>query len=265
MHTLFLDETNLSPNEGAFFIYGGLVLTPEQMITAHDAIDNIRHKYGYLPGDSFKFQTNARPHQLSIEQCRAAKREAIQAARDVGAQLIIYVVLHNIAKSQTTETNIEWALNSMLAHFDMRFLAEYQSHGAVCLDRLPDQFAYGYLASKFQHGVELPDGRQETLSRIIHYSVSSDGASHISSLVDIALGGMRYCVNAAGGIGKEDVARDILPPLAEMMWHKLQNDGVRQVGSYGFLQYPKVIKVQSYQAEYDSLVRTLTEWGSTSD
>jgi hypothetical protein len=265
MYTLFLDETNLDPNEGRFFIYGGLILTPEQIVSAHSAVAAIRTKYGFLPGDSFKFQTAARPKQVSIEDSRAAKREAIEAARDLGVELIIYVVLHKIAANQTTTTNIEWALNSMLAHFDMRFLAEHGANGAVCLDRLPDQFAYSYLASKFRHGVELPDGRQVNLRRIVHYSVSSDGASHISSLTDIALGGMRYCINATAGIGKEAVAREILPPLAEMMWHTVKPNGVRQVGGYGFLQYPKEIWTQAYKAEYESLAQALSDWGSSDD
>ena len=262
MYLFFTDETNVDPHQGKFFIYGGLILTPEQLGQAHGAVEEVRRRYGYLDTDSFKFQTASRPKQLTVEEFTAAKAEVVAAANRLGIRMIIYVVLHDIAKNQPTETNIEWALNSVLADFDMRFLSDHNSYGTVCIDRLPEKFSYDYLKSKFQGGVTLPDGRNPRLSRIVHYSVSSDGASHVSSLVDIALGGVRYCVNAAGGIGKEPIAKAMFPNLAQMLWHKTTAEGTRQVGGYGFIQYPKNIKVPQYATMYQELATTLGEWGS---
>jgi hypothetical protein len=262
---LFTDETNIEPSQGRFFIYGGLILTPEQMLESHNAIAEIRSKYGFKAGDAFKFQTNSRPSHMSIPDWTSAKREAIAAAERIGAILIIYVVLHDIAKNKSKQTNLEWALNSVLAHFDMRFLAEKLSYGMVCLDRIPESFGYAYLRGKFQEGITLPDGRECKLHRIIHYSMSCDGASHISSLVDITLGGMRYAINAVTGSGKEELARQILQPLARMMWYKQEPSGTHQVGGYGFLRYPKEVMVSAYDEEYKKLAETLSQWGSSGE
>jgi hypothetical protein len=97
----------------------------------------------------------------------------------------------------------------------MRYLAEKASFGVACVDRLDPKFGYSYLRRRFQEPLDLPDGRTPRLERIIHLSMSCDGASHASSLVDIALGGFRYCVNTAlgKGKGKDDVAPEDIPAL----------------------------------------------------
>lgn len=56
------------------------------------------------------------------------------------------------------------------------------------------------------------------MERVIHYSMSCDGASHVSSLVDLAIGGMRYCINSATGKGSDTVAETLLPSLADLLW-----------------------------------------------
>jgi hypothetical protein len=263
MYWLVTDETNVEPGQGRFFIYGGLIMTPEQMLKAHEAIQDIRMKYGFSDTDDFKFETRSRPQSMTVEKWTRAKGEAIAAAEKLGATLVIYVVLHDIARNKPKTQITEWALNSVVAHFDMRFLTEKMSYGMVCIDRVDEKFGYRYLSSKFQEGIELPDGRTAKLARIIHYSISCNGASHISSLVDIVLGGMRYSVNTAGGVGKEELAREILPPISRMMWHAVKPDGSWQVGGYGFLQYPKDVLVPEYREQYVNLARTLSEWGSS--
>ena len=164
MFWLFTDETNLEPNQGRFFIYGGLIMTPEQMIAAHEAISGIRSRYGFNGADSFKFHTRSRPAHITFQDWTSAKRDAISAAERIGAVLIIYVVLHELAKGKgKKETNLEWALNSVIAHFGLRYLPAKEAYGAVCLDRVPEGFGYTYLCQKFQGGVSLPDGRAPKL------------------------------------------------------------------------------------------------------
>lgn len=262
MYWLFTDETNLDPAQGRFFIYGGLILHADQLVEAHDAIVKIRQKYGYGDNDQFKFQTASRPAHISIEAFAKAKEEAIVAASDVGGILLTYVVLHDIARSNERHKTLEFALNVVLAHFDMRFLTEQNDFGVVCLDRVQESFGYPFLRAKFQDGLNLPDGRSPRLGRIMHYSMSCDGASHFSSMVDIALGGFRYCVNAAAGIGKGETAAKIFPPLAKMMWHERKPDGTHQIGGYGFLAYPKVIRAEQYKAQYRELTQTLTTYAN---
>jgi hypothetical protein len=262
MYWLFTDETNLTKKDGDFFIYGGLVMTADQMQALNAEVVGIRQKYGHTDGDQFKFQTASRPKQVSIADFAAAKAEALASLEKHGALVIMYVVLHELARNQTVETMTEWALNSLIAHFDMRFLSERGDVGAVCIDRLDPKFGYGYMKDKFANGVSLPDGRTPKLNRVIHYSMSCDGASHISSLTDIALGSMRYAVNYATGQGKEEVARQIMVPLARAMWAK-QEGNTRRIGGYGFLKHPKEVKSPRFEAEYKDLIDKLGELGAT--
>lgn len=261
---LFTDETNVTDKEGDFFIYGGLAMTPEAAAKLHAAVEQIRQKYGFRDGDQFKFQTKSRPAQVSIEDFAKAKAEANQAILEHGAIVVIYVVLHQLARNQTVETMTEWALNSLLYHFDSNFLSEKNDVGTVCIDRLDPGQAYAYMKDKFANGVTFaPSGAKVKLRRVIHYSMSSDGASHLSSLTDIALGSVRYAVNFATGQGKEEVARNVLQPVAEAMWHKVKPNGEHQVGGYGFIQYPQNIRVHGYRERYESLAKRLGELGTT--
>lgn len=261
MYWLFTDETNTTDKEGDFFIYGGVIVTPDTAGKLHAAVEQIRHKYGYKDGDQFKFQTKSRPPHVSVEDFAAAKAEANRALLDHGAIVLIYVVLHDVARNQTIETMTEWALNTLLYHFDVNFLGQINDVGAVCIDRLDPNQAYSYMKDKFANGVTFPNGAKVKLRRVIHYSMSSDGASHLSSLADIALGSMRYAVNFATGQGREDVARKVLQPVAAAMWHKVAPDGSHTVDGYGFLRYPKTISAPSYRARYEALVKSLDELG----
>lgn len=260
MYWLFTDETNVTNKDGDFFIYGGLVMTGDQMLALNSEVVAIRKKYGYTDGDQFKFQTAARPTQVSVADCTAAKAEALAALEKHGALVMMYVVLHELARNQSVSTMTEWALNSLVAHFDKRFLRERGDVGAVCIDRLDPKVGYAYMKRSFSDGVTLQDDRSVKLDRVIHYSMSCDGASHMSSLTDIALGSMRYAVNYACGKGNEEAARSIMIPLSRAMWAK-HHDGTRQVGGYGFLKYPKEIRSARYQERYDALVATLTDLG----
>ncbi|UPW03090.1 hypothetical protein M1C57_15575 [Rhodococcus pyridinivorans] len=252
MYWLHTDETNLEPNQGTFFIYGGLIATPDQMVGAHTLVQQVRAKYGFTQGDSFKFQTASRPNRISIDDWSAAKAEAIEGAYKLGIKMMAYVVHHQIARNKTKDEKIEFALNALLAHFDLRFLAAKDAYGAVCLDRLPEKFSYPYLEDMFRNGVNV-EGRQVALNRVMHYSVTSEGASHINTLVDLTLGGLRYCANACFGNGKPEVAANILPPISKMMWSTTAPDGRLQIRDYGFLAYPKEVRAANLKKDYETL------------
>ncbi|MHB0929282.1 MAG: hypothetical protein ACYC3W_10375 [Candidatus Nanopelagicales bacterium] len=256
-----LDETNNTSADGPFFIFGGLIATPSQAVAVHDAIAEIRTRYGYQQGDQFKFHTRSRPDHVSQTDFVAAKQAAVALLEQLDVKMIVYVVLHDIAKG-SVEENSEKALNALLSHFEFHFLPEFGARGTVTIDRVDDRFGYPYLRTKFQHGISLPDGRKAPLANIVHYSFSGDGLSHFSSLVDISLGAFRYCVNASFGKGKEDLAKELIQPLSRALWSKSTEDDDRQIGGYGFLQYPKEIRVQQYREQYEILTTKLTEWTS---
>lgn len=264
MYLLQADETNVEASQGNFFIYGGVVLPVSRLRDVHDAVERVRKKYGFAAEDQFKFNTHTRPAEMSVADWTAAKAEVLERASELDVDLIIYVVHHGIAAGADAGTRMSYALNALIAHFDLRYLSEKGSHGIVSLDRLDEAFGYGYLRSRFQSPLDLPDGRSPSLERVLHYSMTCDGASHVSSLVDIAIGAVRYCVNTAAGKGRDDVAQKMFPAIAQLMWHKMRGD-VMKVGGYGFLMYPKVIRSPFYKEQYDELIKTLERYGSTGD
>lgn len=257
---LFLDETNNSPSEGKFFICGGLAMEGEQMRQIHDMMEGVRTEYGFARADQFKFQTASRPKSMEVQKWTEAKRTALERAADIGVDLFFYAIHHGIAAGQASKT-AEYGLNAVIAKFDMSYLAEHGDVGVVCIDRVDPKFGFGYLRDRFQQPLTLPDGRSPRLKRVIHYSMSCDGASHISSLVDLAIGGMRYCVNAATGKGRDAVAEQLLPSLATLLWSKEVN-GEHYARDRGFLLYPKEVRAEVYKEEYAQLVSTLTKYAN---
>lgn len=265
MHWFFADETNVEPGQGTFFIYGGLIATPRQIVEIHDSVAQVREKYGFDHSDQFKFQTASRPSGMRVENWTSAKREALERAQKIGIKMIVYVVHHGIAKgSGGKEATAEYALNTLVAHFDMKYLAQEDAYGALCIDRLDEKFGYRYMRERFQQPLSLPDGRSPRLERVIHYSMSCDGASHMSSLEDLAIGGFRCCANAAMGSGRDVVATEMMKPIAKMMWSR-QGDGKNYIGGYGLVKRPLIVKVAEYQNDYDSLTSMLTRYSQEKD
>jgi hypothetical protein len=249
MYWFFTDETNLEPNQGTFFMYGGLIMTPEQIRLVDESLERIRAEYGYGATDSFKFQTSSRPRHITQDKWTASKLAALEEAARIGVEMIVYIVHHKIAAEP--DKRIEYALNSVLDHFDSHYLGEKNDVGAVCVDRLDPKFGYKYLRQRFQ--------APQDVRRIIHYSMSCDGASHVSSLVDIALGSFRYSANTAMGSGSDQVAHKLFPWVSRLMWQKRVGKHI-QIRGYGFLQFPRLIKVPSYKAEYDQLRSKLANY-----
>lgn len=70
----------------------------------------------------------------------------------------------------------------------------------VFVDRLSDSSAaYSMLKRKFQDGLSIETtGNIIKLDRIMLYATTCDRASHLSSAVNIVLGGLGWVVNAQG-------------------------------------------------------------------
>jgi hypothetical protein len=117
------DETNLDRSQGTFFIYGGFVMTPEQMAEVHHAVRDLRAAYKYEPGDDFKFHTKSRPSQITIDTWTESKAAILSGTADIGIDMIVYVVHHGIAANQPVEKRMKYALNATVTKFDMGYLA----------------------------------------------------------------------------------------------------------------------------------------------
>ncbi len=263
MYTFMTDETNKNPVAGQFFIYGGLVATEEQVIEVHKAVAEIRSRYGYLPGDSFKFHTRSKPDQVSVDDARAAKQELVERLVTISVRMIVYVILHDIAMKKSGEVVMNYALNTVAAKYH-RMLEIENGHGTMVIDRADDQ--HGHLESLFQHGIQIDGWTMRLDDRIMSFEMTTDNSTHLSSAVDIALGAFRYCVNAAGGSGSEVMAETIFPPLSELVWG-VDDKGVKRVGGYGYIARPQDVRVPSYAAKYADLANSLEKYsgGSTAE
>ncbi|MEV8265649.1 hypothetical protein AB0P00_16010 [Microbacterium sp. NPDC077057] len=262
MHWFIVDETNRDYSANHFFIVGGLVFKPDQVEPVDAAVRAIREKYGYLPGDSFKFDTRARPEQVSIEQSTAAKGELIVALRDLGVRMITYVILHDLCMNQTYDVRMNYALNT-LAYAYSDLLRQENGTGVMLMDR--DNDRYAHLESLFQDGLTFSGGRKFRLDhRIKLFGMTNDNASHLSSAADVALGAFRYCVNAAGGWGKDAVAREMFPVVSSIMWG-VEQGTVRRIGGYGFHARPQRVGKPDFQVLYADLKNALMTYANASD
>lgn len=263
MHYFITDETNNAYVADKFFIYGGLVMTDEQMIELHKAIEGIRTQFGFQPGDSLKFHTRSRPEHVTIENAKAAKEAVIAALERLGIRMIVYLIHHDIASAQNDEVRTNWALNTVTWAY-RRLLVREGARGIMHMDRADEQHVH--LARMFGSGLLMQDGRSVHVDdRIVLFGMTSDGASHVASAVDIALGGFRYCVNAAGGDGRDVVAADIFPPLARIIWG-IEVGGVKYIRNYGYHPMPKgEIRSTRFKAKYDELSEKLNEYAGNSE
>lgn len=261
MHWLVTDETNKTAAEGDFFIYGGLVLTDAQVKVMHQELSEIRLRYGYLSADDFKIQARSRPPHVSPENALGARVAALAAANEACVRMIVYVIHHGIASGGGPERTIRFAINSVVSSFH-RLLEAGDAMGLVLVDRMDEKYAYPHLKQLFQHGHLLNTGTTISLGdRIVQYGMSSNNASHISSLVDIALGAFRYCANTACGKGDDNAAQKMFPTLAQLMWGREVN-GEKRVGGLGYIARPKGISAPLYQSEYSLLASRLSAFAA---
>lgn len=259
MYWFVTDETNKSPVPNQFFIYGGLVATDEQVVEITRGVEAIRSKFGYVSGDSFKFNLKSRPDQVTIDQSRQAKTELVALLNKIGVRMIVYVILHDIAAKKADAEVMEYALNTVASSYH-RLLHAEDANGVMMMDREDGQ--HNHLSKLFQTGIKIDNWSHRLDDRILFFGMSSDNASHLSSAVDIALGAFRYCVNTAGGAGQEVVAKEIFPPLAELIWG-VQKGDVKHIGGYGYIARPKTVNHYPYAARYAQLTEALKVYAAS--
>ncbi|ACV77913.1 hypothetical protein [Nakamurella multipartita] len=269
MYWFHVDETNTDPKQGTFLIHGGLVMSAAQMQQVHAIVGGVRSNYGFGPSDSFKFQTASRPQHIPIPAWNAAKNVVLQAAASLGIEMLVLVTHHDIASGINSKRKMEYAMNRVLMHYDRSYLNSKSSVGAVCFDRIEGKDGYPYLKRRFQEPLELPSGFKPPLERVIHYSMSCDGASHISSLVDIALGAFRFCANyvapaSIGTKGSQQAAETLRGLIVPLLWGFSFGRGVKTFREFGFIWSPRQIQVPRYREDYEQLTDWFEERGAAS-
>jgi hypothetical protein len=256
MYVLFTDETNCQPSKQVkFFITGGLFF-PAKVFSALDSgIKQIRCEHGYLPTDSFKFDTRARPPHVKHNHATEAKAQVVSLCSKLGCRFIAVVIHHSVLTKQKGGKFL-WPFDALIAKFEY-FLRGENEHGLCVVDNLPiDGGQWKYLSERFTKGLYLaPRKKYMPLSRIRLFAATCNNASHISSATDIVLGAFRYCVNDPKNA---DLAKEMLRNVAQMMHHE-KIDGKRRVREMGLLLRPMKVDIPEYQQDYDLLLDNLSQ------
>lgn len=251
MHILFTDETNVAPSPQAkFFGYGGLIIPVGKLPLLHNRICEIRRAHGYEDCDTLKFDTNARPKNVTQDMATSAKNSVIDACIEFECKFIAYVVLHAIAKNQPMHQNVLWGADHVIGKFNY-FLSEVNSYGIVAVDRLPEGKEFNHLTDKFTKGLNFSDKEPVRLERINVFTSTAINASHASSAMDIVLGAFRYAINQPYNMA---AARAMMLKLAQLIWCERAGN-VLHPFEKGLIFRPKDVSKPTYRKEYEDLLQ----------
>lgn len=255
-YTLFADEANPEQTDHTkFFVYGGIFVENDRISIIHDAMESLCRQYGLAPHEQIKFNTRAKPDHMSAQDHTALKTAVMALAAEQEVKFCGYAILHAIARTRDHRTLVEWGGSILLAKYN-QFLHEHGAKGWATFDRINTDAPYQFLKEKFQNRVQV-EGEHIRLENIVGYSFSCDGASHMSSLADVIIGGFRYVMNEP----ERDIAgRAIVQSLNPLWWHIVDEKGDKQVGDRGLVLRPRGLRAPTYQADYQEVVDRLTNW-----
>lgn len=250
LHLFYCDETNLEDRPGDFLIYGGLIVNGAIAKEFSAEIDELRTRHG-VPRD-YRLKFNPGPEGFTHEQFIALKQEVLEVAARLGARLVVYVILHDIATNPDAARRN--GINTVCYHFDC-ILNRLGGAGLVLIDRFNDEgnAIDAHLRDKFTVGITgLPYTPEMRLANICGFHYSAIGQSHFPSVLDVALGSLRLAVNAhtRETAGLMTTANTLLSLLSPLFWR--QNDDER-IPELGFQFSPKVIKAPKFRTKYQGL------------
>lgn len=258
MHLIYCDETNLEERSGDFLIYGGLIIDGATAKDFSAAVDVLRKQHR-IPRD-YRLKFNPGPEGFEHAQFIVLKQQVLELANTFGAKLMVYAILHDIATDPDTARRN--GINQICYNFDC-FLARDRSSGLVLIDRFNDagNKIEAHLRDKFMVGVTgLPYSAELRLSNIVGFHYSAVGQSHFPSIVDVALGSLRFAVNAFTREEPEriDTAKALLGLLIPLFWRPSVGAPVPELG---FTLSPKSIRSAKYRAKYSDLKAFLATGG----
>ena len=190
MQLLYADEVNVERDSTDFFIYGGVIIPDDKAAELSSRVDAIRISCGYRPEDLLKFNTRERAAHITADKHKEAKKLVMEAAANCGVKLLTSFISHKIASSPAEARRRE--INMVCYHFNCH-LRRTDEHGLVLIDTFQDQQLTKILQEKFSIGLRgMPYTKAYRLDRILGFHLSSIGSSNFCSVVDIAMGALRY-------------------------------------------------------------------------
>ncbi len=258
MYLLYCDETNLEERNSDFLIYGGLIIPDGQAGDYSRAIDDIRHKFGVDRNYRLKF--NPGPEGMDHSSFLNLKESVIQCSIDFGAQLICYLILHDIARGADEARRN--GINTVCYHFDC-ILNRKKDSGLVLIDRFNDAGNQidSHLRDKFTIGLQgMPYSKEMRLHNIVGFHYSAIGQSHFPSVVDVVLGSIRFAINAYTRSDERNLksAKKIISLVSPLIW---RDEKQGKIPELGICFSPKTINVPRYRSQYEGLQGFLAENG----
>jgi len=258
MRLLYCDESNLAEHAGDFLIYGGLMIDGASAREFSQEVDKIRADWK-VPRE-FPLKFNPGPRHLTHREFISLKQALIESTAKFGAKLLIYAVLHDIARSPDDARRN--GINTVCFHFDC-VLNRLKEPGLVLIDRFNDRGNQidAHLAERFSIGlVNMPYAKELRLSHILGFHYSAVGQSHFPSIVDILLGSIRFAFNAYTRQQEQhlDTAQTLMRLLGPL-FYRIDPGG--PVPELGLILSPKIIKAAKYRDVYDGLQKFLTGAG----
>lgn len=117
MYTLLADESKRTRIDGEFFIYGGIFLKTEYLGQLADGVVAVRNKYE-LPADAaLKFSLPNKPPDMEIQKFHDMRTDVLRLVAELSGKMIVYVVLHDLARSKSAEETQGMGMNSILNRY----------------------------------------------------------------------------------------------------------------------------------------------------
>ncbi len=249
MKLLYCDETNLQERNGDFLIYGGLVVEDEHALNLSHSVDALLRRFR-VP-DEYILKFNPGPPGMAHQDFIDLKEELINLTIANHAKIIVYAILHDIAT--TPDDARRNGINTICYHFQC-ILNRTSDPGLVLIDRFTDtgNAIEAHLREKFYVGVTgLPFTPVMRLSNIVGFHYSAVGQSHFPSIIDVALGSLRFALNAhtrdqQNYMGTASILLNLLSPL---FWR----DRPGAIPELGFQLSPQTIRREQYRQRYLNL------------
>jgi hypothetical protein len=239
MRILLGDETNRNPDRCDFFIYAGVHFDIEYLDLIDERISKLREHFGYSPGDDFKWTGNGLPNGVDEEDHAKAKNYVLRFASEIDAEVIAVLVSHDVIQNDTDGAHYTKAIRDVLAQYNYA-LAQKDTSGICALDPIPEGPPVQIVEKIFQHGLQFQDGTTRDLDQIRMIANVSSNGSHASSMIDILLGALGYCVTHP----THNVSEELFYRVAQISKGFYPPTGIDH--TYGLMLRPKPESRQHY-------------------
>lgn len=240
----------MCPDEGDFFVYGGIAVPDATAAQLSEKIEKIRTDARITPEFLLKF--NPGPSHLTHPQFIECKKAVIQAACETQCVFFVTIFLHAIAAKTGAELARRNEINRVAFHFNS-FLGMKEDKGIVLVDRFSDKQIDAHLREKFAVGlVGMPYSKTLRLKNILGFHYSAVGQSHFASLIDILMGCLRFSVNSymSTDDARKKTAQVLLTQMSPLFFRMPGKDGVP---SLGINFDPQIVKIKPFRDKYAAL------------